>query len=272
MIRKTRRLVVALAVSGLVAAGAVAASQLAHADVAGTCTSGGADANCNVSETITAPTSISVTVSVTPSDQYPTYSYTLQCSLGSQSTTTTGSGAFHSPYTVAIPLPYASPDSCTISVTAQIPTANVYDEISLTVDYTTGPSTSTSGPVPLVRGYGGKCLDDRANSSANGTQVIIWTCNSADSAQGWTYTNDELVHNGRCANDQSNGGSGSKVILWTCDGASNELWSHPSNGEFVLYSSSHGILCLDDPAYSKTNRTQLIVYACRNSSNQHWSV
>jgi Ricin-type beta-trefoil lectin domain len=62
------------------------------------------------------------------------------------------------------------------------------------------------------------------------------------------------------------------VILWNCNGASNEEWSHSSSdGEFILSSSSHGLICLDDPGYSKTNRTQLIVYTCHNSSNQHWS-
>jgi hypothetical protein len=30
-------------------------------------------------------------------------------------------------------------------------------------------------------------------------------------------------------------------------------------------------LCLDDPAYSAKNGTQLIVYTCKNSANQHWS-
>jgi hypothetical protein len=273
MMRKPRRLVVALAVSGLVAVGGVTTGLVANAQtiVAGTCKAPGADANCTVAETLTSPSSISVTVSVTPADQYPTYQYTLTCG----STTTTGSGAALTPYTQQIPLPYANPSSCTISVFAQIPSGNANDEISLEVDYTTGSTSSgppPSGPVSTVSGYGGKCLDDKGNSSANGAKVIIWSCNSSDSAQGWTFSGGELKHNGHCANIQGGGGSGSKLILWSCNGASNEKWFHSSsNGEYVSASTGHGLLCVDDPAYSKTNGTQLIVYTCRNTSNQHWS-
>jgi Ricin-type beta-trefoil lectin domain len=274
MMRKKRRLAVALAVSSLVAGGMFfGVSQLAHAqDVAGTCSSSGADANCNVTETITSPSSILVSLSTTINNQYPTYNYTLECSLGSQSDTTTGSGDAQAPYTQTISLPYTNPDSCTISVTAIIPTGDAFDHITLTVEYTTGTSTSSSGPVSVISGYDNKCLDDRGNSSANKTEVIIWTCNNEDSAQGWTFTNGELQHNGKCANDPGYGGSGTKLILWNCTGTSNEKWSHTSSdGEYILSSSSHGLLCLNDPGYSKTNRTQLIVYRCTNSSNEHWS-
>jgi len=273
--KKSRRLAVALAVSGLVAASAVAASQLAHADVAGTCKAPGADANCNVTETITSPTGISITVSVTPAKQYPTYNYNLQCSLGAQSTTTTGNGAAQTPYTVVIPLPFANPDSCTISVNAVMPSANVHNELSLEVDFTTGPVSvptppPTSGTVHMIKGSGGKCLDARGNSSANRTAVIVWTCNNADHAQGWNYFAGHLIHNGKCANDAGNGGSGTKVILWTCNRSSNELWFHSSTlGEYILASTTHGLLCLTAP--STRSGTQLIVSACRNTSSQHWS-
>ncbi len=62
------------------------------------------------------------------------------------------------------------------------------------------------------------------------------------------------------------------MILWTCTHAPDETWSHTSSdGEFVLGSTSHGQLCLTDPGHSTANRTQLIVYPCRNTSNQHWT-
>ena len=47
-----------------------------------------------------------------------------------ENTTTTGNGAAQTPYTQQIPLPYTNPDSCTISVTAQIPTDNADNEIT----------------------------------------------------------------------------------------------------------------------------------------------
>jgi hypothetical protein len=39
----------------------------------------------------------------------------------------------------------------------------------------------------------------------------------------------------------------------------------------VLSSTACGQLCLTGPGHSKTNRTQLIVYTCHNTSNQHWT-
>ena len=276
--RKPRRLTVALAVSSLLGAGvfAIATSQLAHADGSFSCAGVGADAFCNISQTITAPSSISFTVSVTPLLQNPGFKYTLDCSLGSQSSSTSGYGTGLNTYTVQVPLPYTVPDSCTISVTADIETGNGHNSLSLVLNYTTGtpgngpPPPSGSGPV--VRGYGGKCLDDKGNSSGHGTPVIIWTCNTHDSAQRWTFSGGELKHNGHCANVQGGGASGHKLILWTCNGSSNEKWFHSgSDGEYVLSGSSAGFLCLTDPGYSKTNGTQLAVYACHGTSNQHWT-
>jgi hypothetical protein len=74
---------------------------------------------------------------------------------------------------------------------------------------------------------------------------------------------------GMCLNDQRSGGNGSKVILYTCNGGANEIWTHKSNGEFVLKANG-GKYCLDDPASSKHNGTQLIVWTCHNTPNQHW--
>ena len=125
--------------------------------------------------------------------------------------------------------------------------------------------------VAYISGHGGKCLDDRGNSSSNGAQVIIWGCNHGDSAQSWSWSGYELKHDGKCVNDPGYGGSGTKVILYSCNGGSNEKWSHVSGGEFKLFYSSKGALCLDDPGYSTTNGTRLSVYTCNNGGNQHWS-
>jgi hypothetical protein len=132
-------------------------------------------------------------------------------------------------------------------------------------------STSPSSSVHPVKGYGGKCLDDRGNSSSNGAAVVIWSCGGSDQAENWGYSSSELTHNGKCLNDKGNGGSGSKVILYRCDGGSNEKWSHLANGELKLQ-AHNGTLCLDDPRNSTSNGTQLIVYTCKASPNQKWSL
>jgi Ricin-type beta-trefoil lectin domain len=253
--------------------------------------------------TINTPSAIQAEVTLltgdgsSPSDQYVLITYTVYCSQGGNQEITSNPTtnppqaiSTSAPVTDTLTLGFTDPDSCTVeSLTAVLEVGTTTDGTTTYSTTTTGSfemelewtpassasstsSTSSTVSVSTIKGYDDKCIDDKGNSSGNKTEVIIWTCNSGDSAQGWTYSSSELKHNGKCANDEGSGGSGSKVILWTCNGASNEKWFHSSSdGEFILDDSTHGLLCLDDPGYSKTNRTQLIVYHCHNSSNQHWN-
>jgi len=139
------------------------------------------------------------------------------------------------------------------------------------------PTTSVSTPAPTtkyynnqVHGFDGTCMDDKGNSSAERTKVIIWSCNDTDQAQGWTYSGDELKIHGVCLNAKGNGKSGSKLILWQCTGSGNEIFVHRSNGEFAEKANGYTV-CLDDPAYSTKNGTQLTVYTCNNGANQHFT-
>ena len=306
MTRKPGRLVVALAVSALVAAGGVAAALAAHANVETTCDSSNpastGDVACQINSVeVFMPSAITLAITLKSGDGQNNQVIEVAVNGGCVSDANGADDtpikwpanpptrkpiATTAPVSINVPLPYANPYYCIISLTAILQASlgnGIYDSnttgsFHLALDYTprasasATPSPSPSASVPLIKGYGGKCLDDKANSSANRAEVILWTCNSADPSQGWKFTNGELVHNGKCANDQANGGSGTKVILWTCTRAADETWTHTgSDGEFVLVSRSHGRLCLTDPGYSKANRTQLVVSACRNTSNQHWT-
>jgi hypothetical protein len=189
------------------------------------------------------------------------------------------------PLTDAIlPLPANAADSqCNVAVTVSLPASELATpnftptEFLATLTYTPAGATATPSPSPSsgsvhpVKGYGGKCLDDKGNSSANRAQVVIWTCSGSDPAENWKLSNGELIHSGKCLNDQGNGGSRSKVILWTCNGASNEKWSELANGELRLQAHG-GTLCLDDPGFSTKNGTQMIVYTCKDSANQKWAL
>jgi hypothetical protein len=139
------------------------------------------------------------------------------------------------------------------------------------------PATSASSSPPSVahyynqvHGFDGVCLDDKGNSSAKRAAIIIWTCNNTDQAQGWSYSSSELKIHGMCLNAKGNGKSGSKLILWSCTGSGNEIFSHRSNGEYAEKANGYK-MCIDDPAYSTKNGTQLFVYSCNNGANQHWS-
>src|SRR5438046_35561 len=176
------------------------------------------------------------------------------------------------PVTEDVTMASSNPASCTVTATGTLSTNSGTMLVALKYDPATTSSPTPpppSGPVRLYKGIGGKCVDDAGNSSANRAKVVIWTCNSHDRAQGWTYSGGKLIHNGKCLNDQRSGGNGSKVILYTCNGGANEIWTHKSNGEFVLKANG-GKYCLDDPASSTHNGTQLIVWAGKNTTNQHW--
>jgi hypothetical protein len=278
MMRGSRRLMVCAALTGLLTAGAVGASMTAaHANGAGSCSASGTKATCTVTATIADPAAIYGGANSSPTQDI-TVAWTAACTLSGQTISTKGATDAMSINTVALTLGFTDPDSCAVTVTATLDTSGT---VNLLVSYAPGP-TPTSSPTPtptssptlvavnLVKGYAGKCVDDSGNSSANRAKVVIWGCNSSDQAQGWAYTNGELVHNGKCLNDQRWGGSGTRVILYTCNGAANEIWSHRFNGEWVL-SAKGGKLCLDDPAYSTTSGTALIVWTCKDSANQRWT-
>jgi hypothetical protein len=273
IMQRSRRAIIYAVVTGLLTAGAVTATmQAATANVAGFCDASGAKASCTDTHTITGPDTVTVGATANP-NQSATVAWKATCSLGAQTATTSGGSDSKTPVSDPLTLPFADPDSCTVSATV---TLSGTGSLSVAMTYTTPASPSpspspTPPPVHLVKGYGGKCLDDAGNSSANRARVVIWTCSGHDQAQSWTYRGHELIHNGKCLNDQRSGGNGSKVILYTCNGAANEIWTHMANGEFVL-KARNGKLCLDDPASSTRNGTQLIVYKCSDAANQRWQL
>jgi hypothetical protein len=178
---------------------------------------------------------------------------------------TSGQSGGKTPLTVAVGHAYHQPDSCVISVTAGL------NENATSIKLVVSASSTPPPPkVTAIKGYKGKCVDDSGNSSANGAKIQIWSCTNG-AAQNWSFSGGLLKHNGKCVNDNGNGGSGTKVILFTCSTAQNNLWTHKSNGEYVLKSHG-GTLCLTDPGNSTTNGTQLTVATCKNTANQHWTL
>jgi hypothetical protein len=305
--RKSKRLVVPLAVFALVAAGGIGLglTQVADAQPATSCPASATTAgpvNCTAGPvTINDPITITLVVdltagdtatSTTTPDQDVVVSWTGDCSQNGNDLPISGTSAttpinLESTPDVSVSVPFptgqTTPDFCDITAGAELevltgstPSTTTTGAFTLDVDDTATASssaatTSSSVDVAYISGHGGKCLDDRGNSSSNGAEVIIWGCNHGDSAQSWSWSGYELKHDGKCVNDPGYGGSGSKVILYSCNGGSNEKWSHVSGGEFKLFYSSKGQLCLDDPGYSTTNGTRLSVYKCNNGGNQHWS-
>jgi ricin-type beta-trefoil lectin protein len=262
------------ALTGLLAAGAITMGvTAASANTAGFCSASSTStvkATCSVTEQISNPANITATVTMeSGAQQNAAVAWTATCDTEK----TSGGSTSMTPVTEDVTMATSNPDSCTVTATGTLSTNSGTMLVALKYDPAASPSPTPappSGPVRLYKGLGGKCIDDAGNSSANRAKVIIWTCNSHDKAQGWTYSGGKLKHNGMCLNDQRSGGNGSKVILYTCNGGANETWTHHANGEFVLKANG-GKYCLDDPASSQHNGTQLIVWTCKNTANQHWN-
>jgi hypothetical protein len=282
MMRGIRRLVVYAAATGLLAAAAVSTSmEVAHADTPSCNGDAGSKYACNLLTTspIPDPSSISVTLSDQDTETIG-INYTVSCGSQIEQGGVTASVMPGTPVVEDLtPLPANASDS-QCDVTAQVdlpPGTDVIDyDFTATLNYTSSASASptpggTNAAVHPVKGYSGMCLDDKGNSSANRTKILIWKCSSTDQAQSWKFSGDELIHNGKCVNDQANAGSGGHLILYTCSGAANDHWSELANGELKLQ-SHNGTLCVNDPGYSKKNGTQLIVYTCTDSANEKWSL
>jgi lysophospholipase L1-like esterase len=126
---------------------------------------------------------------------------------------------------------------------------------------------AVSGPV--ASGIAGKCLDVNGGSSANGTAVQIWGCNST-TAQVWTAPSDGTLRAvGKCLDVTAAGtANGTPVEIWDCNGGGNQQWQ-PYNGGFRNPVSGR---CLDDPGLSTTDGSRLALWDCNGGANQQWTL
>jgi hypothetical protein len=116
------------------------------------------------------------------------------------------------------------------------------------------------------------CLANDGDSSANGTPVIMWTCNGNP---GGTYfaRSGNLIESGagNCLDDLGQSKvQGTQVRLEKCSSTDPaQQWVAFGTHQFKNPGSG---LCLDDSRGSATNGTKVDVYGCKTSgmSNQEW--
>jgi chitinase len=133
---------------------------------------------------------------------------------------------------------------------------------------TTPPPPPPGGSGP-IHGYGGKCVDVAAASTANGTAIQLYTCNGTN-AQTWTHSGNTLQALGKCMDVTSAGtANGTKVQLWDCNGTNAQAWTVGSNGSLVNTGSGK---CLDATGPSSADGTRLQIWTCAGSANQTWTL
>ena len=132
---------------------------------------------------------------------------------------------------------------------------------------TTPPPSGRTGP---ITGIAGKCVDINAASSANGTAVQLYDCNSSN-AQQWTIGADGTIRGlGKCLDVNAAGtANGSLVQIYDCNGTGAQSWSAQSNGTLVNAGSGK---CLDASGNASANGTRLQIWDCFAGANQRWTL
>jgi hypothetical protein len=125
----------------------------------------------------------------------------------------------------------------------------------------------------------GSCLDARGASTANGTQMDEWTCNSGSgqaftlqSARAGTVT---LVNpsSRKCVDIRGAGTTnGTMIELWTCNGGSNQQFElrDAGGGNVTFYNPSSG-RCLDVSFSNTANGTPVQLWDCNGTNAQAWT-
>ncbi|RAS67413.1 type 1 glutamine amidotransferase [Lentzea atacamensis] len=128
------------------------------------------------------------------------------------------------------------------------------------------------GTVPRtgrITGGSGKCVDVAGGSSADGTKIQLWTCNT-NASQQWTVSGNTLRALNKCMGVA--GGStanGALVQLMTCNGSGSQNWTAGANGSLVNQQANR---CLDANGASSADGTQLILWTCHGGTNQRWTL
>ena len=130
--------------------------------------------------------------------------------------------------------------------------------------------SSSSAPTgPITSGDdSAKCVDDNAESSADGTKIQIWDCNGGANQQWTVESNGTVQVYGKCMDiTGANYSNGTLIELWTATAAPT------SNGRPATASWS-----TPPPAsawttqFNTANGTQLDLWTCNGGSNQQWSI
>jgi len=114
-----------------------------------------------------------------------------------------------------------------------------------------------------IKGWAGKCVADYQAKTTAGARVVLWPCANTASMNITFGSNSQLSVVGRCITGTTT------VFLEPCSaaGAKWQHWTRLSNSEYQLQSNGE---CLTAPG--QTNGLQLVMVACKNAGNQHWTL
>lgn len=147
------------------------------------------------------------------------------------------------------------------------------------LDWTTGQGGG-SQVTDIANRNSGKCIDVVSGSTADGAEIIQWTCHGGANQQwelqdaGGGYYRILSQASGKCLD--VNGAStadGARIIQWTCGSGNNQQWQLRDAGSgYVQLVARHSGKCIDVTGSSTADSARLQQYTCSSGTNQQWSL
>ena len=190
---------------------------------------------------------------------------TLSLNLGSG--TLTSAGAYQtdaSENMASISAPGISGSTISASLPAQSVTTYVLGSSG-------SPGSGGASAQELAGSQSGKCLDVPGQSTANDTQLDIYTCNAGTNQEYTLKPNGEItVYGSDCLDAYQQGKTAGTVVdIYTCNGGKNQLWQVHPDGSVTNDESG---LCLDVSGQGTANGTKVDLWTCNGGTNQLWAL
>ncbi|MEU8267043.1 pectate lyase [Sphaerisporangium sp. NPDC049002] len=136
----------------------------------------------------------------------------------------------------------------------------------------------TSGTYSLVNAGSGLCLDVPGGSTADGTQLVQYGCNSAAN-QSWTVTSVsggvtlKAGNSGKCAGVKgASTSAGAAVQLESCSGALSQTWQLTASGSNYRVVNANGGKCLNIKDNATSASALVQQNSCDSVSTKQWTL
>ncbi|MBP2585807.1 RHS repeat-associated protein [Streptomyces sp. PvR006] len=156
-----------------------------------------------------------------------------------------------------------------------------YDENGATTSYRAGKAGTSSltwnsegklaslTTATQIKGIGGKCLDAEGGSTAVGSPLQIYACNTG-AGQKYSTANSTLSSGNRCVQAMGTT-AGSPVTFQDCDGGADQTWT--ARADSTLHNPVSG-RCLAVPGDVATDSLNLVLGDCATTvpAGQKWTI
>ena len=124
-------------------------------------------------------------------------------------------------------------------------------------------------PITLLNPASGMCLSDTGFSTANGTRVVVGSCNGFKN-QAWTLPAGPVSSQipGKCMDDSGNQtANGTTIDISSCNGGSGQQWTTGPDGTVRVHGK-----CLDVQHSGAASGTPVDLWSCNGTGAQQWQL